>query len=744
MATEVKLPRLGQGMESGTIVRWLKTEGDAVTKGEPLYELDTDKVTQEVEAESDGVLLKIVIADGEVDVGTTVAIIGAQDEDVSTLLAGAQGGNGGGPAVQAPPEDAAPTEAAPKEAVPKEAAPTEAAPEAEPDPAQAPSDTVSQAAEAPAAEEATAAPPGRGVGEPVKASPLARRIARERGVDLAQIAGTGPEGRVIAEDVEKAAVRPAAPAPAAAEPAEAEVVELTSTRRTIARRLTEAWQAPVFQLTVTADATELVDTRERMVELLREGETKPTVSDVLTRIVASALVRHAPVNAHFVDGRIHRFAAANVGIAVAAPSGLVVPVIRDADRKSVQQIAADRADVVARARREAAARRPRGRDFHHLEPGHVRHRAVRRRPQPAAGRDLGGWLDRRPSGGDRRRFRDRPDDDDDADVRPPRDRRIRGCRVPARREVLRGVAGTRALRRARSRPPSPAGAYSPGTDLSVLQGGSLTESWGITVRYASGESEHRYGPTLPKVGDRLGRGEEKGFVTRLQVDGPDRATVFVGTPAPADVTWKDVVGAGPVATESARERILAAAYELFSEKGIRAVGTEEILRRADVSRSTLYRHFRTKEVLVLAFLQRREQRWTRDFVEAEARRRASTPREQLLAIFDVFDEWFHRDDFDGCSFINTLLEVGDLDDPVGKASAAHLEYIRSVVRVLAEEAGIEDPEAFAKSWHVLMKGSIVQAEEGDTLAAKRAQGMAAALLDSQLPPIDSAAASSTP
>jgi pyruvate dehydrogenase E2 component (dihydrolipoamide acetyltransferase) len=331
MATEVKLPRLGQGMESGTIVRWLKTEGDAVSRGEPLYELDTDKVTQEVEAESDGVLLKIVIADGEVDVGTTVGIIGAQDEDVSALVAGAQGGNGDAPAPVETPE------AAEREA-------TEAAVE------QAPSDSGSQAQEAPVAEEEPAAPPARAEGEPVKASPLARRIARERGVDLAQITGTGPEGRVIAEDVEKAAARPAAPAEARAEPAEAEIVELTSTRRTIARRLTEAWQAPVFQLTVTADATELVTTRERMVELLREGETKPTVSDVLTRIVASALVRHRPVNAHFVDGKIHRFPAANVGLAVAAPSGLVVPVIRDADRKSVQQIAADRADLVSRAR----------------------------------------------------------------------------------------------------------------------------------------------------------------------------------------------------------------------------------------------------------------------------------------------------------------------------------------------------------------------------------------------------------
>jgi pyruvate dehydrogenase E2 component (dihydrolipoamide acetyltransferase) len=184
----------------------------------------------------------------------------------------------------------------------------------------------------------------------VKASPLARRIARERGIELAQIVGTGPEGRVIAEDVEKAAVRPPAGAPVGAPQPEVEIVELTSTRKTIARRLTEAWAAPVFQLTVSADATELVATRERMVELLREGETKPTVSDVITRLVASALVRHRAVNANFVEGKVHRFSAANIGLAVAAPSGLIVPVIRDADRKSVLEIARDRADVVSRAR----------------------------------------------------------------------------------------------------------------------------------------------------------------------------------------------------------------------------------------------------------------------------------------------------------------------------------------------------------------------------------------------------------
>jgi pyruvate dehydrogenase E2 component (dihydrolipoamide acetyltransferase) len=343
MATEVKLPRLGQGMESGTIVRWLKTEGDAVSKGEPLFELDTDKVTQEVEAESDGVLLKIVVADGEVDVGTTVAIIGAQDEDVSGLLA-APSDNGDEPATKAPEQRGAATqEESAEQAADEPFESTEPA-------TQTSTDAVSQSEAAPVARVDSEAVAPRADGGRVKASPLARRIARERGVDLARITGTGPDGRVIAEDVEKAETRPAvAPGARAAAP-EFEVVELTKTRRTIARRLTEAWQAPVFQLTVTADATELVATRERMVELLREGETKPTVSDVLTRLVASALVRHRPVNANFVDGRLHRFAAANVGLAVAAPSGLVVPVIRDADRKSVLEIAADRADIVSRAR----------------------------------------------------------------------------------------------------------------------------------------------------------------------------------------------------------------------------------------------------------------------------------------------------------------------------------------------------------------------------------------------------------
>jgi AcrR family transcriptional regulator len=185
----------------------------------------------------------------------------------------------------------------------------------------------------------------------------------------------------------------------------------------------------------------------------------------------------------------------------------------------------------------------------------------------------------------------------------------------------------------------------------------------------------------------------------------------------------------PEAGQSARERILGTAYELFSHRGIHDVGVDELVERAGVAKATLYKHFPSKDELVLAFLEQREQIWTYGWVEGEARRRGATPEEQLLAIFDLFDEWFHGDDFEGCSFVNTLLEFGDLDHPVGRASAGYLENIRSVVRNLALEAGLRDPDAFALSWHILMKGSIVQAAEGDRDAAKRAQALGNLLIE---------------
>jgi AcrR family transcriptional regulator len=181
--------------------------------------------------------------------------------------------------------------------------------------------------------------------------------------------------------------------------------------------------------------------------------------------------------------------------------------------------------------------------------------------------------------------------------------------------------------------------------------------------------------------------------------------------------------------QGARERILDTAYELFSHRGVHDVGIDELVERAGVAKATLYNHFPSKDELVLAFLDRREQIWTYGWVEREARRRGGTPEEQLLAIFDLFDEWFYGDDFEGCSFVNTLLEFRDLDHPVGRASADYLENIRSVVRNLALEAGLRDPDDFALSWHILMKGSIVQAAEGDRDAAKRAQALGNLLIE---------------
>jgi pyruvate dehydrogenase E2 component (dihydrolipoamide acetyltransferase) len=331
VASEVTLPRLGQGMESGTIVRWLKSEGDPVEKGEPLYELDTEKVTQEVEAEASGTLLKILVPEGEVAVGKTVAIIGEQGEDVQEVD------------VEAPAAPAAEAPAAPAVEAPAAPAAEAPAPEAkEPQPQE----------ETPPPQAPEPAPPAAATnGGRVKASPLARRIARERGIDLAALSGTGPEGRIVAEDVERAAVSPPKAAPAAAAPApsgEVERVELTSIRRTVARRMTEAWAAPAFQITMSAEMTRAQELRARLVE--RHTDERPTVTDILTKVCAIALMRHREVNALFAGDAVELYPSANIGIAVATERGLVVPVIPGCEARTVSEIAAARADVVTRAR----------------------------------------------------------------------------------------------------------------------------------------------------------------------------------------------------------------------------------------------------------------------------------------------------------------------------------------------------------------------------------------------------------
>jgi pyruvate dehydrogenase E2 component (dihydrolipoamide acetyltransferase) len=311
-------------MESGTIVKWLKAEGDHVEKGEPLYELDTDKVTQEVEAEASGVLLKIEVTEGEADVGTTIAVIGEQGEDVSAI---------GGATAQA----------------------VEEATQEEGSPGTAREQERERGGEATAAEQITDAgrpTDGNGAGARVKASPLARRIARERGIELGELKGTGPEGRVVAEDVERAATTPAqtplttAPVPSG----EIERIPLTSVRRTIARRLTEAWQAPAFQIAMSADMTRAQHLHALLAEQTKEGEPRPTVTDILTKACGAALMRHRTVNALWADDAIELHPSANIGIAVAIEAGLVVPVIHQAEQKTIAELAAARADIVTRAR----------------------------------------------------------------------------------------------------------------------------------------------------------------------------------------------------------------------------------------------------------------------------------------------------------------------------------------------------------------------------------------------------------
>ena len=193
------------------------------------------------------------------------------------------------------------------------------------------------------------------------------------------------------------------------------------------------------------------------------------------------------------------------------------------------------------------------------------------------------------------------------------------------------------------------------------------------------------------------------------------------------------MGLAPDATKtglpSGRDRILEAAYELFSTRGIRAVGVDAIIERAGVAKMTLYRNFGSKDELVLAFLELREERWTRAWLEDEVVRRADDPALRLLTIFDVFDEWFGRSDFEGCTFINVLLETPDPESALRVATIAHLSNIRLFVAEQAAAAGIEDPAAFAAQWHILMKGSIVAAGEGDRFAAQRARELGELLLE---------------
>ncbi|HVZ76843.1 MAG TPA: pyruvate dehydrogenase complex dihydrolipoamide acetyltransferase [Gemmatimonadaceae bacterium] len=324
MATKVFMEALSPTMEEGRLVKWLKQEGDAVRNGDPLAEVETDKAIMELVARGDGVLRKRLVNEGDArPVGTLVGIIAAADENIDALVAGA-----GAPA----PAAAAPAPAAPAPA----AAP--AAPAA-PQPA--------------AAAPAPAAPPAP-AGE-VRSSPLARRMASEKGLDLGGIQGSGPNGRIIKRDIDAAlaagAARPAAVA-APSRPAregDYQDIALTQIRKTIAKRLGESiGPIPTFYLTAEFDLERVAEMRTAMAQM--GDEFKVSFNDIILKATATALAQHPECNAHWLGDRIREFNRVHLGMAVAIEDGLITPVIFDADQKSLRQISAESRDLAKRAR----------------------------------------------------------------------------------------------------------------------------------------------------------------------------------------------------------------------------------------------------------------------------------------------------------------------------------------------------------------------------------------------------------
>jgi pyruvate dehydrogenase E2 component (dihydrolipoamide acetyltransferase) len=346
MITRVVLAKLSPTMEEGTIVKWSKKEGDAIKVGDVLAEIETDKANMEMEALGTGVLRKILVqAGGKAPIGTLIGVIADANEDISATLAEAAKA---APAAAPQPAAAAPALAAPAASAPAPAAAPAPRPAPQAAPAPAPAPVL-------AAVPAPAAPGGR-----VKSSPLARAIAAQKNVPLALVAGSGPGGRIVKRDVEGyiASPRPAtAPAgmPAAARQAvpvpsvpPGTTIPVSNIRRVIAKRLSEsAFTAPHFYVTVEIDMDAAVSLRE---QLIRAEEIKLSYNDLVVKACAKALTRFPTVNASWTGETIQTHAEVHVGIAVSIPDGLITPVVRNADRKHVVEIAQEIKDLAARAR----------------------------------------------------------------------------------------------------------------------------------------------------------------------------------------------------------------------------------------------------------------------------------------------------------------------------------------------------------------------------------------------------------
>ncbi len=317
MASKVIMPKLSPTMEEGQIARWLKKEGDKVSMGEPLAEIDTDKATMEMQALANGVLRKILINEGEsAPLGQLIAVIGEPNEDIASVLA------------EAPAAAAAPAK---KEAEPKQPE----TPKAEEPPPPPPAPTNGR--------QTVSTDSGR-----IIASPLAARMAADSGLDLRSIQGSGPNGRIVKKDIEAALTKPktqVAPGVASAyrdEPA-------TQIRQTIAKRLvTSIGPVPHFFLTIDIDMDRAAEMRESIKAL--DPDLKISVNDIIIKCAAAALIQHPQVNASFQDKFIRYYEHADIGVAVAIEDGLITPVIRGADQKSLSQIATEVRELAERAR----------------------------------------------------------------------------------------------------------------------------------------------------------------------------------------------------------------------------------------------------------------------------------------------------------------------------------------------------------------------------------------------------------
>jgi pyruvate dehydrogenase E2 component (dihydrolipoamide acetyltransferase) len=334
--TDIVMPRLSDSMEEGTILRWIKSQGDEVAVGDELVEIETDKANMVYESDAAGTLIEILAGEGDtLPIGETIARVGEPGE---------AGGDGAGPKSEPEPK----VEEEPQQApTPKPKMPSGPAATAEAAP-----------------EPAEAAPEPEGDGR-VKASPLARRMARERGLDLSALTGSGPGGRVVKADVERAAEAGVKPAPLAerAEPTpgarerpetakgEVETIELTKVQQTIARRMAESKAtAPHFYLEAEVDVSRAVEGRGRIKAAAKEGDVVPSFNDMVVKAAALALREFPRANGGYRDGRIEQYSRINIGVAVAAQDALIVPTVFDADRKGLREIAAETRALAQRVR----------------------------------------------------------------------------------------------------------------------------------------------------------------------------------------------------------------------------------------------------------------------------------------------------------------------------------------------------------------------------------------------------------